>query len=95
MKVSRNQYDLAISIVKHKPRAGDKFAVSTSQYNDMAYFRQVSNRLNQPVIFGSAATARGFAKRGLIEWNQGWRSGTITVIDPEGLRAIVEAELTA
>ena len=90
---TRLQQEAAISLINYDSKAGDEFAVSTSEYNDMRYFREVADRLGQRVIYASAQTMRGFAKRGLIKWESSWRSGTATIIDLDALRQIANEEI--
>lgn len=90
MQISKQS--AAEALARDGAHVGEEVAVSTSEYNDMGYFREVADRYNQRVIYANVQTMRSFAKRGLISWDQRWRSGNAILLDIEGLRKIAEGE---
>jgi hypothetical protein len=89
MKVSRNQYDAACGLINYGTQNGDKVHVSTSEYS-MDIVSKWCRERNERYAHANVATMRGFAKRGLIEWDQGWREGVALILDIDGLKELRE-----
>lgn len=86
-KATRNQHDAAASLISAFTVKGKAISVSTSEYS----VEQVSSwarKHGYKSAHGTAQAMRGFAKRGLIEWDQSYRSGDAIILDLDGLKAV-------